>query len=122
METGEEEIVRTNTISNQRKTTTDEVKTVTNELRDRGMEEKIIGILNKTQQTAHGLSTKSYDDEVKRADRARDSSDKELERAHREEREDALADRAREQYLDEREDKLHADQAKKDVGAEGGKK
>jgi hypothetical protein len=109
IETGEEEIIRSNTISRQRKTTIDEIKAVVNELRERGTEEKVIGILNKTEQASHGLSTKTYDDETKRADRARESLDKDLDRKHREEREDELAARARAQYLEDKKDKERPD-------------
>ena len=113
METGEEEIIRTNTISNQRKTTAYEVQAVIDELRDRGREDEIIPILNKRKEAEYGLSTKSYDEQVKSADRARDSLDKELDIAHREDREDELLDRARREYLEDRKsDQMNIDNSR----------
>jgi len=102
METGEEEAIFTDTISSQRKTAPYEVQAVIDELRDRGREDEMIPILNKRKESEYGLSDKIYDEQVKSADRARVDLDKRLDRAHKEEREDVLAARARAEYLEDR--------------------
>jgi hypothetical protein len=102
METGGEEAIRTKTISSHRKTTRYEVQNVIDELRDRGREDEIIGILNARKESVYGLSKESYDEQVRSADRARESLDKQLDIANKEEREDFIHDRARKEFLEDR--------------------